>query len=169
MLTIETLGKYTSMLLDKGAFAAVGISPYAIVTAPWPIMKCRYGCPRYGHNRSCPPFAPGFKETREILDSYRRAILFGVRSMTAGTPLAIECARALCADGFYKAIAFGTGPCTICAQCTPDSCPRPHDTAPSMEACGIDVVATVKAAGLPIDIPPREGSQPRCYGLILVD
>ena len=163
------LDKYISFLLGNGAFAATPVSPAAIITAPWPIMKCRYGCPRYGHNRCCPPFAPGYKETREILDSYRRAILFGVHDMSAGTPLALECVRLMSVDGFYKAIAFGTGPCTICEQCTPGNCPHPHRTAPSMEACGIDVIETVRNAGLKIDMPPQNGSQLNCYGLIMLD
>ncbi len=164
-----TIDKYISQLLANGAFTAVPIAPQAIVTASWTIMKCRYGCNRYGHNRSCPPFAPDYKETREILDCYRRAILFGVRTMAEGTPLAIECLRSMTADGLYKAIAFGTGPCTLCSDCKPGDCPRPHETAPSMEACGIDVVATVRNAGLSINTPPRKDSPLSCYGLILVD
>ena len=166
---MDKLEKYTSALLEKGAFAAGVISTSKIITAPWTIMKCRYGCPRFGHNRSCPPFAPCHSETRQILDSFSRAIIFGVRAMDSGTPLAIECARMLARDGYYKAIPFGTGPCTLCENCTPHSCPCPEKTAPSMEACGIDVIGTVRAAGYHINPAPAPGEPLSCYGLILVD
>jgi len=98
--------EYLQQVLDSGAFVAVEVHPSEIVTAPWVVMKCRYGCPRYGHNRSCPPFAPGWQETRVILESYRRAIIFGVRSMSAGTPLALKLMRALGQGGYYRAIGF---------------------------------------------------------------
>lgn len=166
---MDNLEKYISILHEKGAFDAGIISPSEIIVAPWTIMKCRYGCSRYGHNRSCPPYAPGYKETREILDSFSRAIIFGVRSMHSGTPLAIELARILARDGYYKAIPFGTGPCTLCEQCTPQNCPNPEKTAPSMEACGIDVIATVRAAGYSITPTPTADEPLSCYGLILVD
>lgn len=161
--------KYTAFLKSQGAFAAVEIEPSMIVTAPWVVMKCRYGCPRYGHNRSCPPFAPDYQETSRILASYRHAILFGVHSMTEGTPLALDCLRMLGIDGNYKAIGFGTGPCTQCAECKLTECPQPHTVLPSPEACGIDLVATVRAAGLPIDVPPLPAAPLCCYGIILVD
>lgn len=162
------VGKYISALKERGAGVACELSPAAVVTAPWPVMKCRYGCPRYGHNRACPPFAPDYRETRRILDSYTVALVFSVSQMSAGTPLALEVCRMAVADGFYKAIAFGTGPCMQCADCSVADCPRPASVAPSMEACGIDVVATVRAAGLPIEVPPRPGDELNCYGLILL-
>lgn len=154
-------------LKAEGAFTVRLIHPSEITTAPWTVMKCRYGCPHYGHNRSCPPFAPDYRETQRILDSYRIALIFGVHNMAAGTPLAIKALQKLSALGYYKAIGFGTGPCTICTECKVAECKRPYDVLPSPEACGIDVIATVRRAGLPIDIPPVEGAQLNCYGLIL--
>ena len=156
-------------LLDGGAFTAVEVHPSQIVTAPWVVMKCRYGCPRYGHNRACPPFAPDYRETRAILDSYTRAIIFGVHEMSAGTPLALKMLRLLGERGYYRAIGFGTGPCLHCGKCSVTDCPRPAEVLPSPEACGIDVIASVRGAGLPISIPPVPGEPLRCYAMILVD
>lgn len=165
----DQLHKYISLLKQKGAVYVKTIDTDTIVVAPWTIMKCRYGCPRYGKNRSCPPFAPAAEETQKILQCYSHAILFSVSSMDSGTPIALECASALTNDGFYKVIAFGTGPCTLCKECSLADCPQPHRVAPSMEACGIDVVATVRAAGFPINIPPKPDEPLNCYGLLLVD
>lgn len=161
--------EYLDFLVAEGAFAAIEIHPGAVETAPWVVMKCRYGCPRYGHNRSCPPFAPDYSETRRILDSYRRGILFGVHDMAKGTPLALALLRRLGEAGYYKAIGFGTGPCRRCERCSVADCPHPAEVLPSPEACGIDLVATVRKAGLPIEMPPAPGLPLRCYGLVLVN
>lgn len=164
-----SLLKYFQILRDKGADIVREIKPSDIVTAAWPIMKCRYGCPNFGHNRSCPPFAPAYDETRRIIDCYSCAILFSVHDMDAGTPAALACMQALIADGYYKAIAFGTGPCRRCEKCIPADCPHSSEVMPSPEACGIDLVATVRNAGLPIDMPPKPGAVLNCYGLLLVE
>ncbi|MDE6527350.1 MAG: DUF2284 domain-containing protein [Muribaculaceae bacterium] len=161
--------EYLNQLLEDGAFVAVEMPAWKIVTAPWVVMKCRYGCPRYSHNRSCPPFAPDWRSTREILDSYNRAIIFGVRTMAEGTPLALATLRRLGNAGYYKAIGFGTGPCCRCKECNVAECPTPAEVLPSPEACGIDVVGTVRRAGLHIDMPPKPGKELSCYAIILVD
>ena len=158
-------------LLDGGADVAVEIAASSVATAAWTVMKCRYGCPQYGRNLCCPPFAPSWREMDDILACYRRAILFRVHDMSAGTPLAIEVTAGLFRRGYYKALAFGTGPCRRCKVCKgkPGECPEPHATAPSMEACGVDVFATVRANGIEVSTYAAPGAVPDCFGLILVD
>ena len=104
--------KYIELLKAGGADLALVIDPATVVTEPWVEFKCRYGCPRYGKSYCCPPHSPDYKRTREILDSFRRALLFRCHSMDGGTPLALSVGKALAVDGYYKAIAFGCGPCT---------------------------------------------------------
>lgn len=159
--------RYKAVLQSHGADAVVEISTAHIVTAAWTIMKCRYGCPAYGHNRCCPPFAPGHEEMARILKEFSRALLFRTFDMNAGTPAAIACAKAMFADGFYKAIALGMGPCRRCEKCTPHNCPSPGETAPSPEACGIDVIETARKAGFDVKIPAPEGEKPACFGIVL--
>ena len=161
--------KYLDLLHTLGAAEALVISAADIVVADWTIMKCLYGCPTYGHNRCCPPYAPGADRMRRILAEYTTAIIFSCPRMEAVTPAALAAAKALAADGRYKALAFGAGPCHLCHKCTPDACPRPADTAPSPEACGIDVIATARRAGIPIHIPPRPSAPLTCIGLLLVE
>ena len=164
---------YTALeeLRKGGADIALEISPSSVVTAAWTVMKCRYGCPQYGRNLCCPPFAPGWREMADILACYHRAILFRVHDMSVGTPLAIATSAGLFRRGFYKALAFGTGPCHKCEVCKgkPVECPRPYETAPSMEACGVDVFATVRANGIEVATYAAPGAAPDCFGLILVD
>lgn len=158
-------------LSESGADVAVTINPSSVVTAAWTVMKCRYGCPEYGRNRCCPPFAPTWRETADILACYSRAILFRVHDIKAGTPLAVKVAASLFRRGYYKVLPFGTGPCRKCAECVGacGRCPSPWETAPSMEACGIDVFATVRANGIEVAAYAAPGTVPDCFGLILVD
>ncbi|MBQ8646653.1 MAG: DUF2284 domain-containing protein [Oscillospiraceae bacterium] len=162
-------GKYFELLKQGGADLAMRIEASSVVTAPWTIYKCRYGCGTYGKSHCCPPNCPTWKETQEILDAYRYGILFRCHDMNLVTPLAVEAARELFLDDYYKAIAFGSGPCKKCAVCNPDHCNFPGKTAPSMEACGIDVFATVRGLGLEIHTLRKKGETQNHFGLILVE
>ncbi len=157
------------MLKDLGADLAIVIAPRSVVTAPWVIYKCRYGCECYGTNRMCPPQAQGWKETREMLDCYTTAILFRCHQIEQVTPLAMQTARELFLDDYYKVIAFGAGPCDRCRTCSPDHCNFPKETIPGMEACGIDVFATVRANGLEIHTLRERGMEQNCFGLLAVE
>jgi len=55
----------------------------------------------------------------------------------------------------------------VCAGVDGQPCNHPFEARPSMEAVGIDVVATAAAAGLAIELPAAE--HPRWTGLLLID
>jgi predicted metal-binding protein len=72
--------------------------------------------------------------------------------------------------GYRFAAAFAGGDCVLCDVCAGaigEECRRPGEARPSMEAVGIDVVATAEAAGLRLEIPA--GDSPRWTGLLLID
>ncbi len=160
--------KYISMLQDGGADLVVTIDPKSVVTAPWTVFKCKYGCDTYGKNHCCPPNSPTWKETREILDCYDTALLFRCHDMSIVTPIAVSTAKEMFLDDYYKVIAFGSGPCLKCKLCDPEHCRFPEKTAPSMEACGIDVFATVRANGIEIHTLREKYTQQDHFGLLLV-
>lgn len=161
--------KYIDMLIKAGACRAETIRAEDVVTAPWTIFKCKYGCPTYGKSRCCPPVAPTWKETREILDSFERGILFCSHDVSVITPAAIEVSRELFLDGYYKAIAFGSGECRKCARCNLERCNFPGTTLPTMEGCGIDVYATARGNGFNIDPVRDREEEPNYFGLIMED
>lgn len=161
--------KYLEYLKENGADIAVVIAPDSVVTAAWTIYKCKYGCNSYGKNRCCPPNAPNYKETREMLNCYTTGILFRTHNLSLVTPLAVGCAKELFLDGYYKAIAFGAGDCSRCKLCNIESCNFPKDAVPSMEACGIDVFQTVRNNGLKIHTLKTRDEEPNCYGLVMVE
>jgi len=72
--------------------------------------------------------------------------------------------------GYRFAAAFAGGDCVLCDVCAGvdgQPCKHPFEARPSMEAVGIDVVATAEAAGLAVELPAAE--HPRWTGLLLID
>ena len=164
------MNKYLDMLKDGGAAEAKVISASTIVTAPWTVYRCQFGCDFFGKSCCCPPNVPTWKETREIIGCYERGILFNVKesSFADVTPLAVETAREAFFDGYYKAIAFGSGPCGICKECDTRHCRFPKKTVPSMEGCGIDVFETVRNNGFAIETIRNREEEHNYFGLVLL-
>jgi len=72
--------------------------------------------------------------------------------------------------GHRFAAAFAGGDCVLCAVCAGVDgwpCEHPYEARPSMEAVGIDVVATAEAAGLTVELPAAE--HPCRTGLLPID
>ena len=72
--------------------------------------------------------------------------------------------------GYRFAAAFAGGDCVLCDVCAGvdgQPCKHPFEARPSMEAVGLDVVATAEAAGLVVELPADE--HPRWTGLLLID
>ena len=160
--------KYQTLLTQEGAVSVLLIDPHEVVTAAWTVFKCQFGCASYGHNHCCPPKAPSYDKTRAILDCYHTGILFRTHGWNA-TAMAASCARELYLDGYYKAIAFGSGMCRLCKECDPAGCRQPERAIPSMEACGIDVFATARHFNLPIHTLREPGGERNHSGMILVE
>lgn len=163
--------KYFDMLKKAGAVKSAQIDTATIVTAPWTIYRCQFGCDFYGKSYCCPPHVPTWKETREIIDCYHYGILFNLNegSSMGVTPLAVEVAREAFLDGYYKAIAFGSGPCCICKECSIETCRFPKKTVPSMEGCGIDVFKTARNNGFKINTVREREEEHNYFGLILFE
>ena len=72
-------------------------------------------------------------------------------------------------NGFHKAFGMGGGPCRLCAKCNAKRCIHTEQARPSMEACGIDVYATVRANGYPIEVVKEYSDDANYYGLVLIE
>ncbi|MEM4524136.1 MAG: DUF2284 domain-containing protein, partial [Archaeoglobaceae archaeon] len=46
-----------------------------IPVSPKPVWKCM-SCPNYGKSPSCPPNAPDWRSFKELLEHYKKALLF---------------------------------------------------------------------------------------------
>lgn len=171
-----------------GADGARPLPAAAVETAAWVSLKCRYGCDEYGLCRTCPPHGPSPAEFQAALACYGEALLVfvggraGAGAAGAGDGDAVELARRtrlhtvvlalereLFLAGHHKAFGLAQGPCHLCDRCDLVApCRQPADVRPSMQACGIDTFATVRAAGLTIEIARSTSADFRLYGLVLV-
>ena len=157
------------MALERGALGAKVISPRTVQTGHWVRWKCRYGCDGYGSSFVCPPHTPTPAETRSMLDQYQRAILFeSPRGQAKKIAATLE--RELFLAGCYKAFGLGAGPCDLCKECTfEEGCRHPEEARPAMEACGIDVFATVRRHGFTIEVVRTCRDPQHYFGLVLVE
>lgn len=155
--------------MEMGALEGRIIDPATVVTAPWVRLKCRYGCQCYNTNRCCPPHTPTDDEMRRILDSYTCALLILFKGHERVNEVVVSLEREMLKDGYYKAFAFGAGPCLLCETCDMQLCSFPSDARPSLSGCGVDVFATVRANGFAMKVETDDSVVADCYGLILVE
>ncbi|MDO5845656.1 MAG: DUF2284 domain-containing protein [Methanocorpusculum sp.] len=160
--------KLTAFIREKGGDAVV-IPAEKIVTAEWVRMKCLFGCQGYGRRFGCPPYSPTPAETAKVLKEFSTALLIRFdgdvgetsperlvsREMTRFVQQTMyEVEKTAFADGFYKVLAYTGHQCGWCKSCAAkekgavaSDCRVRKKMRPSMEAAGIDVYATCKAAG----------------------
>ena len=162
--------RFVDRALEMGAVDAKLISPKDVVTAGWVRLKCQYGCSGYGKRHTCPPYSPTAETTRKVLDSYSLALLFHAKDSQTIRAIGPALEREIFLSGYYKAFAFLCGPCRLCSPCDPTKlCRHPYEARPAMEACGIDVFATVRKAGMPIEVVTDHSCEQNYYGLVLIE
>jgi len=163
---IKTFIKRASEL---GALEARLVRASSIVTAPWVRLKCRFGCDGYNTSLCCPPNTPTYLEMREVINSYRHALLLHCGEIGSSSGIVCELEREIFLAGYYKALGLGAGPCRLCDKCNMKRCAHPENARPSMEACGIDVYATAWANGYPISVVKDYEESADYYGLVLIE
>jgi predicted metal-binding protein len=154
---------------ELGASEAKIIDARSIVVAAWVRMKCQFGCGGYNKGLCCPPHSPTPEQTRAVIDCYTRALLIHCQGEVRPSPLISQLERAFFLGGYYKALGLGEGPCRLCKTCNLARCEHPSEARPSMEACGIDVFATVRANGFPIRVVQNRQDERNFYGLVLFE
>jgi predicted metal-binding protein len=163
------LRRFVGAALRLGALGAKVIRPADVVTAGWVRWKCQFGCGGYGSSRMCPPHAPTPEQTRHVLDDYAHGILFEA-PRNRSKVIAAKLEREIFLAGYYKAFGLGAGPCELCGECAfENGCRHPEQARPAMEACGIDVFATVRKHGFTIDVVRSRRDPQHYFGLVLID
>jgi len=166
----KTIEDFVRRAVQLGAKDAKAIPTSQVFTAAWVRQKCRYGCGGYASSRNCPPYSPTPEETREVLDGYETAILVHGDSTTDIRGIVPKLEREVFLAGYYKAFGYACGPCHLCEECNFEgACLHPDQSRPAMEACGIDVFATARAAGFPIEVVTSPSCEQNYYGLVLIE
>lgn len=184
----KVLDDIISLLKKRGASAVVLANTADIVIDERVRLKCRVPvCDSYNKNLMCPPYVPSMEEFREALANYRQAILIQISAdlheTHANAPreevflparklheLVNLGEREAFTAGFRFAAGLIGGCCRLCEECVAaqggTSCRFPFQARPSMEAMGIDVVATAEKVGLPLTFPIT--NKVTWMGLILI-
>ena len=163
--------QWADIAISEGFRRAVPISAEKIATAPWVRLKCRYGCRGFGKNLQCPPNGQNDLETERLLNSYKWAILLeGAPPGRQFHQRLIDLEKKAFLSGLHKAFVLGAGPCTVCDKCPGEgACNRSDLARPSMEASGIDVYETAKAADLCLAPVKEKGQYVKYIGLLLLE
>jgi len=160
-----------------GINEAIVIYTSKIDVKDYVLLKCKFGCTRYGKSYNCPPNTPTPDQTRRILTDYKKALIvggevkggfIGQKRISEGI-IAIE--RALFLNGYYKTFGLTPGSCVICENCglgDNKPCKYPEKCRPSMESMGIDVFSTLKKFKKNLDVI-KDRTKFICYGLILLE
>ncbi len=170
---MESYRKFVKKAVEHGADDARIIKTDSIVTGPWVRWKCKYGCDGYDSSLCCPPHTPDHRETREMVDSYEKALLVhatdGAKRTTDMTHIVATLERDIFLAGYHKAFALGAGPCQLCAECPKEVCRHPAKARPSLESCSIDVFGTARNNGYTIEVLKDHSCRMNRFGLVLIE
>jgi len=158
------------------------LDPKTIIPRHWVREKCVYGCPRYGEKACCPPEVPSVAECKSFFAEYRSGLFYHLTKQFADPKerfpwarevnkqvLALE--REVFLSGFYKVFAFTAAPCNLCELCknTKRECQNPLVARPTLEAFGVDVYATARRMGYPLQVVKGYEEETNRFGLLLVE
>ncbi len=158
------------------------IDPKTITVSQWVRIKCEYGCPNYGRIASCPPNTPTVEECRQFFAEYSTAMVFHFqqviadtrkrRAWSAKTNLGLsKVEREVFLAGYPKAFMLFQAACRLCDDCvaTRAECKKPDLSRPTPEAMAVDVFATVRQLGYPIEVLTDRSDQMNRYGFLMVE
>jgi predicted metal-binding protein len=158
------------------------IDPRDVVIAQWVRTKCMFGCGNYGRNAACPPNVPSVAEVRQLFAEYRWAAIFHFahavdepedrHAWTRGiNQELIKLERELFLAGHYKAFLLCCDSCYLCDDCSGarETCKNPRAARPSPESMAIDVFATVRKLGFPIEVLSDYSQTMNRYAFLLIE
>jgi len=158
------------------------IDPKAIVVAHWVQMKCRFGCVEYGRCGTCPPEVPSVEDCERFFREYQTAAVFHFEKAVAKpedrhawtksvNEKIIDLEREVFLAGCRKAFVLPMDSCTLCEQCTGRraTCKEPRRARPTPEAMAMDVYATVRSIGYPIEVLYDYKQAMNRYAFLLID
>ncbi|MGE5528748.1 MAG: DUF2284 domain-containing protein [Patescibacteria group bacterium] len=158
------------------------IEPKKIQLAQWVRFRCQFGCDSYGKRGTCPPNVPEVEKCREMINEYNLAAIFHFekrvdkpedrRAWSREKHLTlIRLEREVFLAGYYKTFLITFDCCRLCADCPgnrPD-CRNPQQARPGADALGIDVFATARGAGYPIEVLKDYGEAMNRYAFLLIE
>jgi predicted metal-binding protein len=163
---------YVRLALELGATDAVRFGIDDIVFEPRTILKCMFGCGDWGLGPTCPS-RPGSLmpwEYEPLLRRYSWGVMVHTNDKKTGQDVSFELERRAFLDGHY--LAFSLSDCARCAECVGlkgKPCADPKKARPAFHSVGIDVFATARRFGLPIETLADEDDPQNWYSAVFVE
>lgn len=153
-----------------------------IVVAQWVRMKCHFGCNEYGTQVTCPPNLPSIPECERFIKEYSESLIFHFPKKVSSNEermawsrsvdtrlVALE--RDVFLEGYYKTFALIMSSCPVCKDCVakPEDCRHPGSARPMPEGMGVDVFATARSVGYPVDVLTDHEDQMNRFAILLIE
>jgi predicted metal-binding protein len=153
-----------------------------IAVRQWVRMKCMFGCSEYGQNACCPPNVPDVAQCRQFFGEYDSAVIFHFEKTVADPNdrhawskevnrglLKLE--RQVFWAGFPKAFMMFMDTCGLCRECPAqrDKCLHAADSRPAPDALAVDVFATVRKYGYPINVLSDYSQAMNRYAFLMIE
>ncbi len=174
--------KLEKLFRDHGFGDFKWINARDIVVAHWTRFRCQFGCPNYGKNATCPPNLPSIDECRKMIGEYSQAAVFHLEKELEKPEdrkpwnkdmisqlVALE--REVFLSGYYKTFLIPFNACAFCETCAGNrqECKNPRMARPGADGMGIDVYATVRSLGYPIQVLKDYKEAMNRYAFLLVE
>jgi predicted metal-binding protein len=163
---------YVNHALKLGAVDAVLFRLSDIVFDPRSLLKCMFGCADWGRGLTCPSRAGALKphEYKEILEHYQWGIIIHANNKKVSQSVSFAIESKAFTDGYYFALAFND--CGLCKECAGNigqPCRNPQRARPAFHSVGIDVFATVRKFGLPIETLTSQDDEQNWYSAVFME
>lgn len=167
---------------DRGFPDFKWIEAKDIVVARWVRFRCMFGCPAYGKKGTCPPNVPSIDECRQMISEYNQVAVFHFEKKLEkpddrkdwSKPLVaklLELEREVFLSGYYKTFLISFQSCRTCETCDTDrtKCRNPQIARAVADALGIDVYATARSIGYPIQVLKNYDEVMNRYAFLLIE
>ena len=158
------------------------INPKRIIVAQWARMKCLFGCKNYGKCGTCPPNTPSVLECREFFHGYKTCVVLHFTKRVKRPEdrfewtrevnrKLLDLEREVFLSGYYKAFLLFMDSCNLCESCPGirHLCKNPKMSRPTPESMAMDVYATVRKIGYPIDVLYDYRQEMNRYAFLFVE
>jgi predicted metal-binding protein len=163
---------YLQKALLLGANHAVAFEVKDIVFDPRTLLKCMFGCSSWGIEHTCPSRPGALKpwEYQHILERYQWGIIIHSTDKKVSQRVSLAIESQAFTEGFY--FAFSLSDCGLCKECAGyrhAPCVNPKKARPAFHSVGIDVFATVRKFGLPIETLRNLDDPQNWYSAVFVE
>jgi len=131
-----------------------------------------YGCPDWGKLHTCPsrPGSPTMAEYRDMFSRYSWGVVVHTHDKRAAQKISYELERQAFLAGYP--LAFSLSDCALCATCaghTGEPCRCVQQARPAFHSVGIDVFATARRLGLPLEPLHDPEQEQNWYAAVFVE